>query len=72
MIVHSKGGGTVTPEQAIGILSHETSFSKVYELRYYAGFSRDKVEAVIQEAMDMGADALRQIHGIEKAGDTDS
>lgn len=59
----------MTPEQAIGILSKETSYDEVCKLKYYAGFNQDKVIATIQEAMDMGADALRQIH---KAGDNDS
>lgn len=59
----------MTPEQAIKILSHDTSFAAVYELKYYAGFNQSKAIAMIQEAMDMGADALRKVYGI-KAGDT--
>lgn len=59
----------MTPEQAIGILSKETSYAEVCKLKYYAGFNQDKVITTIQEAMDMGADALRQIY---KAGDNDS
>lgn len=50
----------MTPEQAIKILSSETSLEAVEELKYYAGFNRDKVVERIQEAMDMGAVALQK------------
>ena len=50
----------MTREEAIKILSKETSMEKVNELNYYAGFSRDKVVGLIQEAMEMGAKALEK------------
>lgn len=50
----------MTREEAIKILSKETSMEKVNELNYYAGFSRDKVVGLIQEAMEMGAEALKK------------
>ena len=50
----------MTPEQAIRILDSETSLVAIEELKYYAGFNRDKVIEQIQEAMDMGAEALRE------------
>ena len=53
-------------EQAIRILSKETSLEAVAELEYYAGFDRDRVVTQIEEAMDMGADALRRLDRIEK------
>ena len=49
----------MTKEQAIRILSSETSMEEIHKLKYYAGFNQDKVLEQIQEAMDMGADALR-------------
>lgn len=49
----------MTLEQAIKILDSETSFAAVAELKYYAGFNQDKVTLLIQEAMNMGAEALR-------------
>ena len=50
----------MTPEQAIRILDSETSIIAIEELKYYAGFNRDKVIDQIQEAMDMGAEALHK------------
>lgn len=47
-------------EQAIRILARDTSLEAVNELKYYAGFCSDKVIEQIQEAMDMGADALKK------------
>ena len=49
----------MTKEQAIRILSSETSMEEIHKLKYYAGFNQDKVLEQIQEAMDMGADALK-------------
>lgn len=46
------------PEQAVKILSSETSLEAVEELKYQTGFNKDKVIGLIQEAMDMGAKAL--------------
>lgn len=51
----------MTPEQAIKILDHETSREAVSVLKYYAGFERRVVLEQIQEAMDMGAEALRRM-----------
>lgn len=47
-------------EQAIRILSKDTSLDAVAELKYYAGFDREKVIDLIEEAMDMGAEALKK------------
>ena len=49
----------MTKEQAIRILSSETSMEEIHKLKYYAGFNQDRVLEQIQEAMDMGADALK-------------
>ena len=49
----------MTKEQAIRILSSETSMEEIHKLKYYAGFNQDRVLEQIQEAMNMGADALR-------------
>lgn len=49
----------MTKEQAIRILSSDTSMEEIHNLKYYAGFNQDRVLEQIQEAMDMGADALR-------------
>ena len=49
----------MTKEQAIRNLSSETTAEEIHKLQYYAGFNQDKVSEQIQEAMDMGADALR-------------
>ena len=46
-------------EKAIKILSKDTSLEAVNELKYYAGFNQDKVIEEIQEAMDIGAAAIR-------------
>ena len=51
----------MTKEQAIRILSSETSMEEIHKLKYYAGFNQDRVLEQIQEAMDMGADALRKL-----------
>ena len=49
----------MTKEQAIRILSSDTSMEDIHKLKYYAGFNQDRVLEQIQEAMDMGADALK-------------
>ena len=49
----------MTKEQAIRILSSETSMEEIHKLKYYSVFNQDRVLEQIQEAMDMGADALR-------------
>ena len=50
----------MTIKQAINILSSDTSFEAVKELQYYSGFEKDKVVEQIQEAMNMGAEALKK------------
>ena len=50
----------MTVQEAIKILSKDTSFEAVEELKYYAGFNQDKVIKQIQEAMTMGAKALEK------------
>jgi len=57
----------MTPEQAIEILDSETSLEAVERLKYYSGFNQDEVVKKIQEAMDMGADALRKLMDLQKA-----
>ena len=47
-------------KEAIRILSKKTSESAVSELKYYSGFNRDAVIQKIQEAMDLGAEALEK------------
>ena len=49
----------MTKEQAIRILSSETSMEEIHNLKYYSVFNQDRVLEQIQEAMDMGADALK-------------
>lgn len=49
----------MTKEQAIRILSSETSMEEIHKLKYYAEFNQNRVLEQIQEAMDMGADALK-------------
>ena len=56
----------MTKEQAIRILSSETSMEEIHKLKYYAGFNQDRVLEQIQEAMDMGADALRNDNSINR------
>ena len=50
----------MTKQEAIEILSSKTSLVAVEKLKYYAGFNRDAVIEQIQEAMDMGAEALKR------------
>ena len=50
----------MTREEAIKILSKDTSLATVNELKYYSGFNQEKVVGLIQEAMDMGAKALEK------------
>ena len=49
----------ITKEQAIEILDLKTSLIAVEKLKYYAGFNQDKVVELIQEAMNMGVEALK-------------
>lgn len=56
----------MTKEQAIRILSSDTSAEEINKLKYYAGFNQDKVLEQIQEALDMGADALRKLGEYKK------
>ena len=58
-------------EMAIKILDKETSSSAIRELEYYAGFDGDKVIDAIEEAMQMGADALRRIQQMSKQCEID-
>lgn len=52
----------MTKEEAIKLLHRDTTRGAVAKLEYYAGFNGEKVIEQIQEAMDMGAEALeRQI-----------
>ena len=47
-------------EFAIKILDKETTSEAVRELKYYSGFNEEKIIDSIEEAMQMGADALRE------------
>ena len=47
-------------EFAIKILDKETTSEAVRELKYYSGFNEEKAIDAIEEAMQMGADALRE------------
>lgn len=47
-------------ETAIRILDRDSTREAVAELEYFAGFDREKVIDAIEEAMQMGADALRE------------
>ena len=50
----------MTKEEAIEILHRDTTRGAVAKLEYYAGFNGEKVIEQIQEAMDMGAEALEK------------
>lgn len=58
-------------ELAIRILDKETTSAAIRELEYYAGFDGDKVMDAIEEAMQMGADALRKIQQMNKKCEID-
>ena len=47
-------------EFAIKILDKETTSEAVRELKYYSGFNEERIIDAIEEAMQMGADALRE------------
>lgn len=47
-------------ELAIRILDRDSTREAIAELEYFAGFDSDKVVDAIEEAMQMGADALRE------------
>ena len=53
-------------EQAIRILSSDTSAEEIHKLKYYAGFNQGKIIEQVQEAMDMGADALKNDNSINR------
>jgi hypothetical protein len=48
----------MTKEQAIKLLQKETSIAEINRLKYECGLSHNEVTERIQEAMDMGADAI--------------
>lgn len=50
----------MTKEEAIKLLHRDTTRGALAKLEYYAGFNGEKVIEQIQEAMDMGAEALKQ------------
>lgn len=47
-------------ELAIRILDRDSTREAIAELEYFAGFDSDKVVEAIEEARQMGADALRE------------
>ena len=47
-------------EMAIRILDRDSTREAIAEIEYFAGFNREKVIDAIEEAMQMGADALRE------------
>lgn len=53
-------------EFAIKILDKETTSEAVRELKYYSGFNEERAIDAIEEAMQMGADALRKIQQMNK------
>ena len=53
-------------EFAIKILDKETTSEAVRELKYYSGFNEERTIDAIEEAMQMGADALRRIQQMSK------
>ena len=53
-------------EMAIRILDKETTSEAVRELEHQVGFDADKVIDLIEEAMQMGADAMRIIQQMSK------
>ena len=53
-------------EFAIKILDKETTSEAVRELKYYSGFNEERTIDAIEEAMQMGADALRMIQQMSK------
>lgn len=53
-------------EQAIRILSSDTSAEEIHKLKYYVGFHQGKIIEQVQEAMDMGADALKNDNSINR------
>lgn len=50
----------MTKEQAIRILRKETSIQEINRLKYECGLSHNEVTERIQEAMNMGADAIEK------------
>ena len=50
----------MTKEQAIRLLRKDTSISEIHRLKYDNGLSHNRVTELIQEAMDMGADAIEK------------
>ena len=58
-------------EFAIKILDKETTSEAVRELKYYSGFNEEKTIDAIEEAMQMGADALRNVHQMNKRCEID-
>lgn len=51
----------MTKEQAIKILRKETSINEINRLKYENGLSHNRVTELIQEAKDMGADAIEKL-----------
>ena len=58
-------------EFAIKILDKETTSEAVRELKYYSGFNEERTIDAIEEAMQMGADALRMIQQMSKRCEID-
>ena len=58
-------------EFAIKILDKETTSEAVRELRYYSGFNEERAIDAIEEAMQMGADALRKIQQMSRRCEID-
>lgn len=56
----------MTNDDAIRILSSETSLEAVRELREKTSDDKEKVVEIIQKAMDMGAEALKSTDDSEK------
>lgn len=50
----------MTREQAIKLLTRETSRSEIKRLKYEEGLAHEEVTEKIQQAMDMGVEAIKK------------
>ena len=47
-------------EEAIRILDHETSADTITEIKYYAGFNEEKAIENVEEACELACDIMRE------------
>lgn len=50
----------MTREQAIKLLTRETSIAEINRLKYEEGLAHEEVTEKIQQAMDMGVEAIKK------------